>query len=289
MGGRALSRAVAAALPSTTGKNAGGESFPVASFLLPTAIRRQVMAFYAFARVADDVADDPDLTPEAKLTRLDDLEDALRGHSAGPGAETALAFRRAVESDDVLMEHAAQLLQAFRRDAVTDHCRDWADLMTYCRFSAAPVGRFLLDLHSEAPETFAAGDALCAAHQILNHIQDCGKDFKALGRVYIPRDWLLAADITNEVFAADHTPANLRAVFDMLLDAVDGLIDLAQPLPSQIRDRRLRLEAAATIAVAERLSAMLRVRDPLAGPVKLSALQYLTTFCSGIMRGLKVA
>jgi squalene synthase HpnC len=289
MGGRALSRTAAAALPSTIGKKAGGENFPVASILLPTAIRHQVMAFYAFARVADDVADSPDLTPEAKLARLDGLELALRGRPGGPDAETASAFRHAVDNDDLLIDHAGQLLQAFRRDAVTDHCRDWADLMTYCRFSAAPVGRFLLDLHGERPETFAAGDALCAAHQILNHLQDCGKDFKALGRVYIPRDWLMAAGITNEVFAGTQSPAELRAVFHMVLDAVDGLIDLAAALPAQIQDRRLRLEAAATVAVAERLSAKLRREDPLAGPVALSPLQYLAAFLTGIARGLKAA
>ncbi|MEW5727002.1 MAG: squalene synthase HpnC [Pseudomonadota bacterium] len=284
-----MSRAAAAALPSPTGKTAGDESFPVASFLLPTAVRRQVMAFYAFARAADDVADAPDLTPEAKLARLDELEEALRGRRSGPDGDTAAAFRSAIDADDLLIDHAVQLLHAFRRDAVTDHCRDWADLMTYCRFSAAPVGRFLLDLHGEDPATFAAGDALCAAHQILNHLQDCGADFKALGRVYLPRDWLLSAGITNEVFAGDASPPELRSVFDMVLDAVDGLIDLARPLPSQIRDRRLRLEAAATIAVAERLSVLLRVQDPLARPVKLTPLQYLGAFLSGIARGLKAA
>ncbi len=284
-----MSRAATAALPPSPGKKAGDESFPVASLLLPAAVRRQVMAFYGFARAADDVADAPDLSPEAKLARLDAFEEALRGRPSGPGAETAAAFRRAVDADALLVDHAAQLLQAFRRDAVIDHCRDWADLMTYCRFSAAPVGRFLLDLHGEAPETFAAGDALCAAHQILNHLQDCGQDFRALGRVYLPRDWLLAAGITNEVFAGDASPPELRLVVHMILDAVDGLIELARPLPSLIRDRRLRLEAAATVAVAERLSALLRVEDPLVKPVRLSPLRYLGAFATGVGRALRTA
>lgn len=281
-----MARATATALPATTGKTAAGESFPVASFLLPTAVRAQVLAFYRFARTADDIADDPRLSPEEKLARIDALEAALFG---APGAPEAAAFRSAVAADEVLLGHAAQLLQAFRRDAVTDHCRDWGDLMTYCRFSAAPVGRFLLALHDEAPETHTAGDALCAAHQILNHLQDCAIDYRALGRVYLPRDWLQAQGLTNDVFAAGASPPELRLVFDRLLDAVDGLIDLARPLPGQIRDRRLRLEAGATVAVAERLSALLRERDPLAGTVALSSLQYLAAFATGILRALRTA
>ncbi|HSV28725.1 MAG TPA: squalene/phytoene synthase family protein [Candidatus Omnitrophota bacterium] len=279
-----MSPAAAAPLPATTGKTAGGENFPVASLLMPIAVRRQVMAFYRFARMADDIADDPVLTAEEKLIRLDGLDAALAGK---PGVPEAAAFRAAVADDPVLIGHAAQLLQAFRRDAVSDHCRDWADLMTYCRYSAAPVGRFLLDLHREGAETMAPGDALCAAHQILNHLQDCGIDYRALGRVYIPRDWLLAHGLANDVFAGHRSPPELRAVFDQVLDAVDGLIELALPLPHHIRDMRLRLEAAATIAVAQKLSALLRGKDPLAGPVKLSPAQYLTAFVTGIARGLK--
>ncbi|MGE5546374.1 MAG: squalene synthase HpnC [Solirubrobacterales bacterium] len=281
-----MSRAAIAPLPPTTGKTAGGESFPVASFLLPTAVRRQVMAFYRFARTADDIADDPALEPEDKLARLDALEEALEGRGRTPAAAPALALREAVEADALLLYHAAQLLQAFRRDAVWDHCRDWSDLMTYCRFSAAPVGRFLLDLHHESPETMFPADALCAAHQILNHLQDCGTDYRALGRVYIPRDWLLARGIGNEEFRGDAVGPDLRAVMDLMLEGVDALIERAAPLPGLIADRRLRLEAAATLAVAERLSALLRNGDPLAGRVALSPFQYFSAFTRGIARGL---
>lgn len=279
-----MARAAAAPLPPTTGKKAGGENFPVASLLMPARVRRPIMAFYRFARLADDIADDPRLAPEDKLARLEALESALSG---APGAaEEAHALRQAVNGDDGLLVHAATLLQAFRRDAVTDHCRDWHDLMTYCRFSAAPVGRFLLDLHGEAADTAQPADALCAALQILNHLQDCGTDYRALGRVYIPRDWLLVEGVVPDSLAGNHTDAALRQVLDQVLDQVDGLIELARPLPARITDRRLRIQAAVTLGVAERLSALLRRRDPLAETVRLSPLAYAGAVADGLFTGL---
>lgn len=278
-----MPRVAAASLPPTTGKTARGENFPVASLLLPAAIRAQVMAFYRFARAADDIADDPTLTPEDKLTRLDAFDRTLAG--TGKAAE-AVALRHEVAGDPLLLGHAAQLLDAFRRDAVTDCCRDWTDLMNYCRFSAAPVGRFLLDLHGEAADAVPASDALCAALQVLNHVQDCGTDYRALGRVYIPQNWLLVEGIGPESFAATHGDPELRAVLDQVLDHVDGLIDLARTLPRLIADWRLRLQAGITVAAAERLSRQLRRRDPLAEAITLSPLDKAGAVIGGLALGL---
>lgn len=268
------------------GKTARDENFPVASLFFPAGTRRQIMAFYHFARMADDVADDPNLGAEQKLMLLDGLERALQGRP-GVGQDTTQAesLRAAVDGDDILLGHAAQLLQAFRRDAVVDHCRDWADLMTYCRFSAAPVGRFLLELNGESAQAFPASDALCAALQVLNHVQDCADDCRTLGRVYIPRDWLLMAGLGNDSLTAPQSCPDLRLIIDQVLDHVDSLLDTARPLLSLINGRRLRCEAAATLAVAEKLSALLRVRDPLAGHVRLSPTQYFRAMLAGLRRG----
>jgi squalene synthase HpnC len=260
----------------------------VASLILHAAVRKQVMAFYAFARTADDVADDPALPAEVKLARLDALEAALAGIDDGRDlVEPALDLRRAVAGDTTLLGQAAQLLQAFRRDALVDHCRDWGDLMTYCRFSAAPVGRFLLHLHGEAADTVPPADALCAALQVLNHLQDCADDLGSLGRVYIPRDWLRSAGLSHDVLAEESACPELRRVFDITLEHVDGLIDMARPLPGRIRNRRLRAQAAITLVVAEKLSALLRRRDPLAAKVKLSPFDYAGAVMAGLVRGLR--
>lgn len=285
MGGFALPRA-AASISAPTGKTADQENFPVASVLLAPALRGKVMAFYRFARFADDVADDPKLPAEDKLARLEALEQALAGRTLAGFVAPALALRQALDGDERLLDHAARLLQAFRRDALGECCHDWADLMAYCRFSAAPVGRFLLDLHGEDARGHAASDALCAALQVLNHLQDCAQDYGRLGRVYLPGNWLVSAGLSADVLADEASPPELRRVLDVVLDHVDGLLEMARPLPSLIRDRRLRLEAAVVVAMAERLSAALRRRDPLAEAVKLSPAATMAAFVTGLARGL---
>jgi squalene synthase HpnC len=280
-----VSRAAAAALPAAS-KTAGQENFPVASLLLAASKRATIMAYYHFARHADDIADSASLSPEEKVAQLDQLDAGLMGKDESPAVILAASYRRVVAGDPALIEHASQLLHAFRRDSVRDYCEDWGDLMTYCRYSAAPVGRFLLDLHGESHDTFPSGDALCAALQVLNHLQDCGKDYHELNRVYIPRDWMLAAGLTNSVLEGRASPPELRGVLDRMLDATDGLIELASPLPGMIKDTRLRLQTAITLRVAERLSRLLRRGDPLAGRVVLSPLDSVGVLVSGIYRGL---
>ena len=139
-----MSRAVAAALPAAS-KTATQENFPVASLLLEASKRATIMAYYHFARHADDIGDSPVLTPEEKLAGLDALEAGLRGRENTLAVALAIAYREAVNGDPALIEHAAELLQAFRRDSIRDYCEDWGDLMTYCRYSAAPVGRIKRD------------------------------------------------------------------------------------------------------------------------------------------------
>jgi squalene synthase HpnC len=284
MPGAALSRAVAAALPAS--KTATQENFPVASLLLPASTRATVMAYYHFARHADDVADSAILTPEEKVAGLDALNAGLLGRENSPAVALAITYRETVNGDADLIDHAAQLLHAFRRDAVRDYCEDWGDLMSYCRYSAAPVGRFLLDLHGESHDTFPPGDALCAALQVLNHLQDCGKDYAELKRVYLPRDWLATAGLTIKVLEEKSSPPELRAVINRMLDATDILIEQARPLPAMIKNTRLRLQTSVTVKVAEALSKKLRTGDPLAERVKLSKLETIGVFVSGILHGL---
>ena len=102
---------------------------------------------------------------------------------------------RACAATGVTPRHAQDLLAAFKRDATKLRYRDWQDLLGYCALSASPVGRYLLDLHGERPELYAYSDPLCDALQVLNHVQDCQDDFRALNRVYLPLDSFAAAGI----------------------------------------------------------------------------------------------
>lgn len=248
--------------PATSpGKSEATENFPVAARFLAPDKRDAVMAFYRAARAADDIADDPDLPAEDKVARLDAI--ALKGLPS---------------------PHLTHLFQAFRQDATKTRYRDWSELMLYCRFSAVPVGRFLLDLHGEGRAAQPAADALCTALQVLNHLQDCGEDCQMLDRVYLPTTWMEAEGAQIADLGLRRTQPALRRVLDRVLDRVDELIVQARPLSRQLADRRLALQAAITVAVAQRLARKLRHRDPLATRVRLSKMGYAMACMSGGLR-----
>ena len=278
----------AAALETPSGKWAGDENFPVGSWLLPARLRPHVAAFYAFVRAADDIADSPDLAPDDKLARLARFEAALTGPPAlAASLPKARALRASLAATRVTPRHAIDVLAAFRRDATTLRYRDWADLLDYCALSAAPVGRYLLDLHGEASELYRFSDPLCDTLQLLNHLQDCQDDYRALDRVYLPLDSFAAAGIGVEALAAPATSPALRQVLDRVLDGVDALLATASELPRALRSRRLAAEAAVIVEIARRLAWELRRRDPLAARVELSRPRFLLCGLVGVGRSVR--
>lgn len=259
------------------------ENFPVGSWLVAAPLRPVVHAFYRFARTADDIADDPALSPEDKLRRLDALDAELAG---APGDGSAAAVRDVLAPTRVPVVHCRDLLVAFKRDAVKPRTDDWDDLMAYCRYSAAPVGRFLLDLHGESQDAWPASDALCGALQVLNHVQDCADDYRTLDRVYLPRDAFAAAGADPADLAASRSSPALRRVLDMTLDRTRPLIAMAGRLPGRIRDGGLRREAAVIVAIAERLIEQLARRDPVAERVELGKGALALAAVAGLGRSL---
>lgn len=266
-----------------SGKGRGDENFPVASWLIRRDLRRHVHAYYAFARNADDIADHATLEPAAKIARLDVLEAVLTG-TVGAGSVSAANLRISLAETGVDPVHARELLIAFRQDAVTHRYADWAELMNYCRFSAAPVGRYVLALHGESPACWPASDALCASLQVLNHIQDCAADFAVLDRSYLPGHWLAAAGIGPDAVQAPAASPALRKVLDLMLDATDGLNVQAAALPGLVRSRGLRIETAIIADLARRLACHLRRRDPLARRVALRTPDAIGAALRGLAR-----
>lgn len=264
-----------------SGKGRGGENFPVGSWLIRRDLRPHVHAFYRFARNADDIADNSELLPEDKLHRLDRMADILEG-APGGDSPAASAMRASLAETRTTSRHCHDLLKAFRLDAIKSRYRDWDDLMDYCRYSAAPVGRQLLDLHGEGRDTWRPSDALCAALQVLNHLQDCAIDYRNLDRVYVPLDALAAAGCTVDVLSAAEVSPSLRRVLDDLLDRTDALIGAARALPGRVAARGLRWESAVIVSLAGRLAARLRRGDPLATRVKLSGGDIAAAFLAGI-------
>lgn len=267
-----------------SGKSAGDENFPVGSWLIRRDLRPHVAAFYRFARQADDIADNSDLAAEDKLRRLDRMGEVLEGAS-GEDAPSARAMRASLLQTRVTPQHCHDVLRAFRMDATKLRYKDWDDLMGYCRYSASPVGRQLLDLHGESRDTWPANDALCSALQVLNHLQDCAADHRALDRVYLPTEDLrrFGAEISDLERPAA-TPG-LRRVFDYLLDRTAELVRHARALPPGIVSPGLRRETAVIGNLAERLTAHLRHGDPLARRVKLMPWDFGAALVIGLWRG----
>ncbi|HVZ04450.1 squalene/phytoene synthase family protein, partial [Hyphomicrobium sp.] len=135
-----------------SGKSEHDENFPVASRIIAPRYRAPILAFYRFARAADDAADNADLDPSSKLAILDALEDTLLGKSEA--AADALPLRFELAARDLSPQHALDLLKAFRQDVVKTRYTTWAELIDYCRYSAMPVGRFVLDVHGESQKTW---------------------------------------------------------------------------------------------------------------------------------------
>jgi len=277
----------AAALETPSGKGSRDENFPVGSWLLPPRLRPHVAVFYELARATDDIADNPNLAPDDKIRRLEAFEQAVRGAGADdPALAKGHRMRASLAETGVAARHICDLIAAFKQDATKLRYADWDDLMGYCNLSAAPVGRYLLDLHGEAAAGYAASDPLCNALQVLNHLQDLKDDYVNLDRVYLPQDWMRAHGAVVEDLAREESTAGVRAVIDRCLDGCEALMRGARTLPGRLRDRRLAMESAVIVRLADRLIAILRAGDPIAGRVALTKPDFLGCGIRGIVAGL---
>jgi squalene synthase HpnC len=262
-----------------SGKTHRDENFPVASWIIHPRHRAVIMAFYNFVRTADDIADHATLEASAKLAHLDLLEAELLGK--GDSQPEAVNLRQALAERSMPPRHALDLLTAFRMDVDKLRYANWDELIHYCRYSAMPVGRFMLDVHGESTSTWAANDALCAALQINNHLQDCGKDYNNLNRVYLPLDALQQAGASVEQLALDKAPASLLQCLHALAARTEALLGEGKPLSAEVRDFRLGLEVSVIQAFAEKIVGLLKVRDPLSERVHLSPLELLAYSAGG--------
>ncbi|WP_050387138.1 squalene synthase HpnC [Bradyrhizobium pachyrhizi] len=263
-----------------SGKTHRDENFPVASWIIHPRHRALILAFYNFVRTADDIADHATLQPAEKLRYLDLMEAELLGN--GDTQKEAVNLRRAFAERGMPPRHALDVLVAFRLDVTKLRYENWDDVIDYCRYSAMPVGRFMLDVHGEDTSTWAASDALCAGLQINNHLQDCGKDYRNLNRVYLPRDALVAAGATVEMLGETKSQPALLKCLQALAVRTEALLDQSKSLAAEVKDFRLGLEISVIQAFADKIVNMLKVRDPLSERVHLSPLELLLQSLGGV-------
>jgi len=245
----------------SSGKGHRDENFPVASLLIRKQYRPVILAFYRFARAADDVADDPGASPFEKLHILENMWRTLHGEADLSTEATAL--RRILADENLSPQHALQLLEAFRRDVTKRRYANWDELMDYCRYSAMPVGRFVLDVHREPRAVWPSSDALCAALQVINHLQDCGKDYRDIDRVYLPLDTLREEGLELTALGETRASPALKHVIAQLAGRAGKLLAESRAFSRQIVDTRLALEVSVIQRLAGDLVRRLLVRDPL--------------------------
>ena len=273
--------AAPAAIETPSGKVKEDENFPVGSFLIARKLRPHVHAYYDFARAADDIGDNPALPAAEKIERLSLMAAVLQGDTSA-GAPTAEKLRASLRQTGVTPQHALDLLIAFKQDAVKSRYQSWDELYEYCRFSAMPVGRYVLDLHSESRATWDSSDALCASLQVLNHLQDCGKDLAEMDRCYLPEDILARHGATVLDAKRPALRPGLRATLDELLVEVTRLNRIAAELPRRTVDKRLKVETGSIVSLANRLTHLLQQGDPLAARVKLQKSDFILSLLGNL-------
>ena len=263
-----------------SGKGHRDENFPVASWIIHPRHRALILAFYNFVRTADDIADHETLGGDEKLALLDLLDAELLGK--GDSQVEAVNLRLALAERGMSPRHALDVLIAFRMDVTKLRYETWDEVIHYCRYSAMPVGRFMLDVHGESTSTWAASDALCAGLQINNHLQDCGKDFRNLDRVYLPRDALEASGSSVEQLGEARAAPALLQCLQSLAVRNEVLLDESKSLAAEVRDFRLGLEISVIQSFADKIVRLLKVRDPLSERVHLNPVELLAFSLGGL-------
>ena len=210
-----------------TGKGHRDENFPVASFSFIGAIAAPILAFYNFVRTADDIADHAALQPKEKLALLDRLEGGLLGTDTDD--PVAVRLRDALAERNLAPKHAQDLIAAFKLDVTK--LRYKTGTISSLLLAVGDAGRPLcLDVHGESRAVWPVNDALCAALQIINHVQDCKEDYRNLDRVYVPQDALAASGTTVEALGAARATPQLRDCLHKLAARTERLLARATTL-----------------------------------------------------------
>ena len=240
-----------------SGKGHRDENFPVASFLIHPRHRAGNSGVLQFCAHRRRYCRSCDASAGGEARLLDRLEAGLVGDNDDDAA--AVRLRDALAARTLSPRHAQDLLAAFKLDVTKLRYRDWDDLIGYCSLSAMPVGRFVLDVHGESRSTWPANDALCAALQIINHLQDCKDDYRNLDRVYVPLDTLAACGVGVEALGEPQASPALLAALHGLAERTERLLAESDVFPLLINDRRLALEVSVINTLAHRLTRMLMV------------------------------
>ncbi len=216
------------------------ENFPVASLLLPSHLRDPIAAVYAFARTADDIADEGDAEAAERLKVLDSMSTALQciADHQPPDEPIYQALADTIEKHQLPIDLFEKLLSAFRQDVNQHRYENFGELMDYCRRSANPVGRLLLQLQNQASERhLALSDAVCSALQLINFLQDIGQDCAENDRIYLPQDEMQRFGVDECALAEQHNSPALQALIQFQITRATKLLHSGSPLGTSLSGR----------------------------------------------------
>jgi len=270
-------------IETTLTKNHKQENFPVGSWLLSQKIRFKILIFYKFARAADDIADSANLSSNEKIKRLNLFKKAIESNKSNKiKISRVVDLRKICIKNKIKINHALNLLKAFKQDAIKKRYKNWSELIRYCKYSAVPVGRFVIDLHKEKQKAYKYSDPLCIALQILNHLQDCKEDYENLDRVYLPMQFLKKYNVKLSQLKKNVTEKNLRLVFNEILKNTEKLIIEAGKNKKNMKHKHLSLETSFILEIAKKLLQLLKNNDPLKKKVMLKKFDYIYCFAKGL-------
>lgn len=254
------------------------ENFPVASFLIPKHIRKDVAIIYWFARTADDLADEGILTPDERIKMLNDFENefflALKNKSVN---KLFILLRQTIRNNNLTESLFFDLLSAFRQDITKKRYSDFSEVLKYCQKSANPVGRLILELVNIRDEKIKLlSDKICTALQLTNFYQDTKADFQK-GRVYYPSNEMSNFNVSESFFELQKTTKNLSSLVKFNVDRAQLLFDQGKEITKYLPGR-MKLEIKWTIAGGEKILDKIRKNsyDVFSDRPQLSKLNYFS-------------
>ncbi len=261
------------------------ENFPVASKLLPRTLRKHVSAIYAFARSADDYADEGTLDTVTRLAKLDECDYRLKEIDMGNSIDDPvyIALANTIRSYALPISLFHDLVSAFRQDVTTHRYAHFTDVLDYCRRSANPVGRLLLHLLNRASEENCRhSDNICSALQLINFYQDIEQDYLENHRIYLPADEMAAAGISEDDIARQRNDAIMHEFMHRQYRRAAAMLCSGLPLTKKL-GIRMNLEIRATIYGGLQILEKLRKSEDIFSRPRLSSRDMFSIVLSGFL------
>ncbi len=253
------------------------ENFPVASRLLPGRLRQPIAVIYAFARTADDFADEGDLNAAQRIAALDNMRIQLLGLEHGEISDDPIfqALAWVIQEHQLPVDLFLDLLSAFTQDVSKTRYADFGEVVDYCRRSANPVGRLLLHLHKQDnPRNLAYSDGICSALQLINFLQDLNQDAIENDRIYIPRDELEKFRVTEDHLRNKVSDGAMRQLLNFQIERAEKILRAGAPLGKALTGR-FGFEIRMTILGGSRILSALKRQDNCFTRPRLSTSDWL--------------